>query len=70
MKDVGPELASLPRNRGELFMGLLGKKKKKKVRLKGRAVWVLEDALGRRSGSFLGRDSPEPTKLTGISSLE
>lgn len=68
MKDVGPELASLPRNRGELFMGLL--EKKKKVRLKGRAVWVLEDALGRRSGSFLGRDSPEPTKLTGISSLE
>lgn len=45
-------------------------KKKKKVRLKGRAVWVLEDALGRLSGSFLGRDSPEPTKLTGISSLE
>lgn len=64
---MGPELASLPGNRNELFSGLL----EKNVWLKGRAVWVLEDALGMcSSSSFLDRDSSEPTILTGVSSLE
>lgn len=62
---VGPEFASLPRNRSELFAGIL-KKKKKKVQF----VWVLEDVLGVCSMSYLDWDSSEPTKLTSVLPLK
>lgn len=53
---MGLLLACLLRNRAELFVVILGKKK---VRLKGEVVWVLEDVLGMCSGNFVDRDSSE-----------
>lgn len=71
---LGPEFASLPRNRSELFAGILKRRKRKKKKEVSLLSRVCLD-FGRHFGGLqhecpLDRDSSETAKLTGISPLK